>query len=183
MSLSYLLATLILFFFVVGDRHSIRFQASDAPSVASGKRAAPPKKAAPRPKSGKESQPRVDQLHMTAQEREKALAALPAGRREQARNDLQKYDSLNPEDRARLDARLSQFQKLPPNQRNKIRQAFGKYQQSPPERREAMRTAIEKLGAQTPDQQKALLSSPEFKKQFSSSERKMMESLLQLPRF
>jgi phage-related protein len=111
---------------------------------------------------------------MSPADRQKALANLPAGKRAQVLKQLQSYQTLSPQAKARANGQLQQLQSLPPKQQNQVRGSLQKFQKLPEERRTAVGGELDRLGAMPADQRAARMSSPEFKSAYSSQERQMM---------
>lgn len=59
--------------------------------------------------------------------------------KERGDGDRRRYESLSPEERARLRERRELFKSLPPEERERIERAREKYRNLPPERREELK--------------------------------------------
>jgi hypothetical protein len=137
-------------------------------------RANPPHAARP-PGRGGAGNPALERLsRMSPAERQKALANLPPERRAQVLKRLQSYQTLSPQARARANNQLQRLQSLPPKQQNQVRGSLQKFQNLPEDRKTALSGELDKLGAMSEDQRQTRMDSPEFKSQYSSSERQMI---------
>jgi phage-related protein len=111
---------------------------------------------------------------MSPEDRQRALANLPPARRAQVLKRLQSYQTLTPQERARANSQLRQLQSLPPKQQNQVRGSLQKFQKLNDERKAAVGSELDRLGTMPADQRAARMNSPEFKAQYSGSERQMI---------
>jgi hypothetical protein len=111
---------------------------------------------------------------MSPADRQKALANLPPARRAEVLKQLQTYQSMSPQARARANQQLQRLQSLPPKRQNQVRGSLQKFQKLPEDRRTAVGAELDRLGAMPEEQRAARMNSPEFKSQYSASERQMM---------
>jgi phage-related protein len=117
---------------------------------------------------------------MSPADRQKALANLPPERRAQVLKRLQDYQTLSPQARQRAMGQLNRLQSLPPEKQGQVRKSLQKLQQLPEDRKAAVGAELDRLGAMSPTQRTARMSSPEFKSQYSDSERQMMGDISQV---
>jgi hypothetical protein len=148
----------------------------------------PPAPKAPNPKAHPERSPgggppaphrasevQIDKLaKMNPAERQKALAALPAERRQKLESRLSKLDNLTPEERARRESQLEKFNSLPPDQQLRVRQLSKKIQALPDDRRQAVRRELSILRNIPDDERAKRIGSPEFQKRFSAEEQEIL---------
>jgi uncharacterized protein YktA (UPF0223 family) len=128
-------------------------------------------------------QPTAEELDkMSPEQRQKELESLSPQQRAEAEKHLKAYERLSEEERTKLHEQYRMFRQLPPAKQNRIRQAFRHFQKSTPERQQAMRSVLDELTPLTPEQRGERLSSPEFKRSFSKSERRTIEELLTVPK-
>lgn len=125
--------------------------------------------------------PALDRLsRMSPAEREKALANLPPDRRAQVLKRLQSYQTLSPQARARANTQLQRLQSLPPKQQNQVRGSLQKFQNLPDDRKAAVSSELDHLESMPEAHRQTRLASPEFKSQYSSSERQMIGDISQV---
>jgi hypothetical protein len=139
---------------------------------------------APKPKGGagsgmqaprRASDEQISKLEkMTPAERQKALEALPPGRRQNIESRLVHLQKLSPEERAQLQDRLQKFKNLPPDQQKVVRQLARKLSNLPDNRRPVVRRELETLRNLPEAEREARVNSPDFKKKFSGDEQEIL---------
>jgi hypothetical protein len=116
-----------------------RLSAPPPPRVQNHPNANPGKQNPGKQNPGKQNP--VEQLErfeqMSPEERQKALAKLPAARRARVETQLANLDKLTPEQRARRIARLQALQSLPPERRKAVQQEIQDLRALPPRLRAA----------------------------------------------
>lgn len=130
---------------------------------------------APRAPNGPEPKaaPLEEFSNMSAAERERALSKLPADKREKIQKQLETYDRLTPEQRARV----QWFQHLPPARQDEFRKAFQRFQNEPADRQQAMRQELNRLRSLSDAERKSRLKSADFKDAFNDKERKILSEM------
>jgi hypothetical protein len=149
---------------------------------------APAKPAPPRAGLPKAGAPRAAPLvnpsvasrlfRMTPEEREHALEKLPTEQaRENARKQLQRFDSLTKEQQAMELRRLDRFAQLTPTQRAEVRGLIVEANHLPPGRSAAVRQALSHLQEMTDLQREVTLQRPAFQARFSPEELRIITGL------
>ena len=93
---------------------------------------------------------------MSPKEREKELSRLP------------------PQRRAAFEQRLARYEQMTPEQRERVRQRVEEMESLPKDRQNAVRQEIQRINALPFQQRKKILSSEEFKQNFSPDEQKLV---------
>ena len=117
---------------------------------------------------------------MSPADRQRALANLPPDRRAQVLRRLENYRTLSPEARARANGELNRLQSLPPQEQGRVRKSLQRLQQLPEDRKNTVGAELDRLSSMPPEQRTARMNSPEFKSQYSDSERQMMGDISQV---
>ena len=97
---------------------------------------------------------------MTPTQREQALSRLPAERRAQIEQRLNRIDQLPPEQRQQLDERYQRFQSLPQS------------------RRLAVRQELQNLRALPPAERRRRFEDPGFQQEYSPQEQQILRESL-----
>jgi hypothetical protein len=113
----------------------------------------------------------------TPEQRERALARVPADRQQEIRQQLAWFDGLPKEQQDVQVRRLRHYASLPPDQQLIVRLAAQALAKLPGERRQAVRRALAALQT-LPQPQRALrMNNPAFRSRFSPDELKIIEDL------
>ncbi|MEQ1949562.1 MAG: DUF3106 domain-containing protein [Bryobacteraceae bacterium] len=99
---------------------------------------------------------------MTPDEREKALAKLPPARR------------------AQVEERLRRLESLPDNDRQQLRLRYQEFERLRRDRQDALRLEIQALRSMRPMMRRRRAISPEFQRQYSPEEQRIMRQALGL---
>jgi len=102
-------------------------------------------------------------LKMPPEQRQRALAQLPADRRQQIEQNLARLEKLTAEQRTQLEHRFQIFDALPPARKNVIREA------------------IASLRAMGPAQRRAVLEGDDAKLRFNADELQLLRGVVGLP--
>ncbi len=113
----------------------------------------------------------------TPEQRERALARLPADRQEQIRRQLEHFDSLPKEQQEVEIRRLQHFGCLPPDQQVIVRLQAQALAKLPQGRRQAVRRALANLQTLPLAQRAVRMNNPAFRSRFSPEELKIIEDL------
>jgi hypothetical protein len=117
-------------------------------------------------------------FRMSPEEREHALEKLPTEQaRENARKQLQWFDSLPKEQQAMQLRRLDRFAQLTPGQRADVKIMYAAWNQLPPPRKAAVQRALYRLQEMDDQQREITLRRPNFQAQFSPEELKIINGL------
>lgn len=97
---------------------------------------------------------------MTPQQREKALSR------------------LTPERRAQVEERLRRLDELPPAERQQLRERYREFQRLPRDRQDALRLELQALRSMRPLMRRRRVASPEFQRQYSPDEQRILREAL-----
>ncbi len=123
----------------------------------------------------------IEQLrNMSPEERRRFLDSLPPARRQRLQQRLNQYEQLPPQERQRLQRTYEKFQQLTPERQEAMRQGFRGFSQLPPDRRQALREEMRNLRSMSPAERRKRVDSREFREQYSSEERGIMDQMTQL---
>ena len=111
---------------------------------------------------------------MSPEERERELAKLPPERARRIRERIRRYNQLPPREKQALREGYRKFAQLPPDKQEIVRQSLRDFRQLPLERRPLVRQEIGRLRALPEAQRGARLNSEEFRSQFSPRERQII---------
>jgi len=111
----------------------------------------------------------------TPEQRERVIEKLPPARQEQARRQLQWFDSLSKEQQARVLQSAARLAGLPPERQREIAQSRLLFLQLPQDRRLAIRGVLNRLQNMTPAQRNQVLNGNPFKTRFSPEEQKIIQ--------
>jgi hypothetical protein len=117
---------------------------------------------------------------MTPQERQKALAALPADRREAVMKRLQAFQQMTPAERQRAEFELGRLQKLPQQKQNQVRRSIRQFTDLPEDRRAAIGPELDRLSAMPDEERRARMNSEEFRNRYSPAEQQMMSNIAEV---
>ena len=116
-------------------------------------------------------------LHMTPEERQRALEKLPPQRRERIEQQLRRYQAMSPEERERVRARMEAWEKLPPEAREQRRELFRRFVSLPENRRPLVRRELNYLRNLPEAERSARLSSEAFRNRYSADEQRLLRDL------
>jgi Protein of unknown function (DUF3106) len=140
-----------------------------------------PKGGAPIPKGAARllrPDPAASLFRMSPEEREHALEKLPTEKaRENARKQLEWFDSLPKEQQENQLRRLDRFAQLTPEQRAEVKGLIVEANNLPPRRANAVRLALYRLQQMSDQQRENTLRGPAFQAQFSPEERRIIATL------
>ncbi|HYW43399.1 MAG TPA: DUF3106 domain-containing protein [Bryobacteraceae bacterium] len=111
----------------------------------------------------------------TPEQRERVIEKLPPARQEQARKQLEWFDSLPKEQQARVLQSAQRLASLSPERQREIAQSRQVFLQLPQDRRLAIRGALNRLQNMTPEQRNQVVNSNPFKTRFSPEEQKIIQ--------
>jgi hypothetical protein len=114
---------------------------------------------------------------MSPEERERELAKLPPERARQIRERIRRYNQLPPREKQALREGYRKFSQLPPEKQEIVRQSLRDFRQLPLERRPLVRGEIGRLRALPEAQRGARMNSEEFRSQFSPRERQIIVNI------
>ncbi len=121
-------------------------------------------------------------MSLDAQERalrnEPGFNRLPPARQQRLFNRLQQLNAMPPAQRARTLDRLETWERLSPGQRQQVRIGIQQVNEMPFPRQQLMHKAVRDLSEFPPDQRQSILNSPQFRHQFSDSEREVLGTLM-----
>ena len=124
--------------------------------------------------------------HLTPEQQQQALHKepgfnhLPAQEQQRLQARLRELNAMPPAERERTIAHMEALEKLSPAQRQQMGRIMQKISQLPADRQSLMRAAFHNLRDLPPEQRQAMLSSSQFKSQFSDAERQMLGNLMTL---
>jgi hypothetical protein len=117
-------------------------------------------------------------FRMSPEEREHALEKLPTEQaRENARRQLEWFDSLPKEQQAAQLRRLDRFAELTPEKRAEVRGLIVEANHLPPQRAAAVRQALFRLQQMTDQERESTLHRPAFQARFSPEELRIITGL------
>lgn len=123
----------------------------------------------------------VEQLsRMNAEERMRALSALPPAQQAFVSRGLERLDQLTPAAREQWLTRFRRFQSLSPEQKTDIRKMVMKFLTLPEPRRLAIKTELDALSKLSDAQRAQVLSSEDFRDRFNPGEREIIEKSSQV---
>jgi hypothetical protein len=93
---------------------------------------------------------------------------------------LHSFNSLTPDGKAKLLDRMETYEHLTPAQQQKAQGLFQRYKTLPEDRRNKVSQAYHQLRDLPPDQRNQLLSSDEYRNNFSDSERDLLKGMSDL---
>jgi hypothetical protein len=114
---------------------------------------------------------------MSPEERERELAKLPPERARQIRERIRRYNQLSPQVKQVLRERYQKFAQLPPDKQAIVRQSMQGFRQLPPERRPLVRREIAQIRALPEAQRGARMNSEDFRGQFSPQEQQIIRGI------
>ena len=114
---------------------------------------------------------------MSPEERERELAKLPPERARRIRERIRRYNQLPPREKQALREGYRKFAQLPPDKQEIVRQSLRDFRQLPLERRPLVRQEIGRLRALPEPQRGARMNSEEFRSQFSPRERQIIVNI------
>jgi len=117
---------------------------------------------------------------MTPEDRRRALAKLPAERRQMLQRKLQQFRSLPPEERQQLREQYESFSELTPEQQNRARELFRQFNTLADDRRPVVRQELEQLRSLTETERRDRINSQEFHNRLSPAEQQMLQDLAQV---
>lgn len=84
-------------------------------------------------------------------EQSEQFRSLPPEKQRRVRENLRKYQSLSPEEKARLNERMERFKSLPPEKRERLKNKYDKWNKMSPDERKEMRERSRKFRELTPE--------------------------------
>jgi hypothetical protein len=114
---------------------------------------------------------------MSPEERERELAKLPPERARKIRERIRRYNQLPPREKQALREGYQTFAQLPPEKQEIVRQSMRQFRQLSLERRPLVRREIGQLRALPEAQRGARMNSEEFRSQFSPQERQIIRDI------
>jgi hypothetical protein len=114
---------------------------------------------------------------MSPEERERQLAKLPPERARQIRERIRRYNQLPPREKQALREGYQKFAQLSPERQEIVRQRLRDFRQLPLDRRPLVRREIAQLRALPEGQRDARMNSGEFRSQFSPRERQIIRDI------
>ncbi|HEX4020763.1 MAG TPA: DUF3106 domain-containing protein [Acidobacteriaceae bacterium] len=103
---------------------------------------------------------------------------LPPAEQQRLQNRLNQLNSMPPAQRERTLQHMEAVERLSPQQRQQLRHVMQQVSQMPMPRQRMMRKAFRDLRDLPPEQRQAILSSSQFKSQFSDQERQILGNLM-----
>ncbi len=135
----------------------------------------------PRAAGARKDRPALERFHqLSPADRRKALDKLPPDRRRIAEDRLEDYERLGEQERKRLADRHESFQKLSPDAQEAVRQSFRQFNSLPAARRKIVGEELRHLSGLPEPERRGRMNSDEFRNQFNSEERQILESLVVL---
>src|ERR1700730_10710131 len=116
-----------------------------------------------------------------ALENDSQFRRLPPQQQTRLQNRLQHFSSLPPQQQERVLNRMETWEHLTQNQKQHARQVFQQFRQLPPDRRWAVNRAIRGMRGLTPEQRDRLINSEQYRRAFSSQERRLLGGASRLP--
>jgi hypothetical protein len=168
--------TAICFVSVANGQHATK-PAPKAPTVHPLPPAPPPP---PRiePETGPGSAEHLNKLlKLTPEQRNKALSALPPGRRAVIERRLNDYLKMPEPERNRAIDRLRRMQSLPPQKQNQVRASSKRFLELPQPRHRVVKRQLDELRPLSDADRRALMNSEEFRNKFTASEQQMIEDI------
>ena len=148
---------------------------------------------APAPKQEKNTSPRPNSIdshpgeralerleRMTPDERSKALANLPAQRRQEIEQKLEQFDRLPAEERTRIRNQLERMNRLPPEKQNEVRRSIRQFRELPNDRRLVVRRELDRMAAMQDDARRAHMNTEEFRNRYTPGEQQMIRDLSEI---
>jgi hypothetical protein len=114
---------------------------------------------------------------MSPEQRDRMLSKLPPERKATVERRLERYNNLPPDAKKRLSDEYDQFQKLAPEKQEAVRKMFREFNELPQDRRPQVRRELNQLRRMSAEDRQARLSSEEFRNNFDSNERRLLETL------
>ena len=93
---------------------------------------------------------------------------------------LHRFDSLTPDEKAKVLNRMESFEHLTPEQQQKAQGLFQRYKAMPADRQSKINQAYRQLRDLPPDQRNQLLSSNEYRGNFSDEELNVLRGMTDL---
>jgi hypothetical protein len=117
---------------------------------------------------------------MTPDERSKALANLPAQRRQEIEQKLEQFDRLPAQERTRIRNQLERMNRLPPEQQNQVRRSIRQFQALPDYRRVLLRRELDRMATMPDEARRAHMNTEEFRNHYSPREQQMIQDLSEI---
>ncbi len=114
---------------------------------------------------------------MSPEERERQLAKLPPERARQIRERIRRYNQLPPREKQALREGYERFAQLPPATQEIVRHSMRDFRQLPLNRRPLVRREITQLRAMPEAQRSARMNGEEFRSQFSPREQQIIRDI------
>lgn len=105
---------------------------------------------------------------------------LPPERQEKLKQRLQEFNALPTDQQQKILERMEKWEHMTPDQHKQARALFDRMRPMPDERRNAIRQQMHAFSTMTPDQRQKFINSDQYKKEFSSDERDVMQQWLTL---
>jgi hypothetical protein len=116
-------------------------------------------------------------LKLSPEQRNKALSALPPGRRAMIEKRLNDYQQMPEPQLARALEHLRRMQSLPPQKQNQVRASTKKFVELPQPRHGLVQKQLNQLRPLADDDRRALMNSEEFRSKFTPAEQQMIEDI------
>jgi hypothetical protein len=117
---------------------------------------------------------------MTPEQRAKALANLPAERRQEIEQKLDEFDRLPPDERMRIRNQLERMNSLPAQRQNQVRRSIRQFQALPEDRRLLLRRELDRMAAMPEEARRAHMNTEEFRNRYTPNEQQMMQNLAEI---
>ncbi len=114
---------------------------------------------------------------MTPEQRERALADLPAAKRDQIEERIRNFQKLTPAQQSRQLEQLKKFNSLSPDRQKDVRTSMQDRGELPEDRKNAVNQELRRITALPDKDRKSYMKSEDFRSRFSSSEQKMIRNL------
>lgn len=116
-------------------------------------------------------------MHMTPDEREKALSKLGPARRAQIEQRIRNFEKLPPAAQTRRLDRLERLNSLPLQRQNQVRKSMRDLQDLPQERRMAVNRELQRMAPMSDEDRRSYMNTEEFRNRYSPQEQQMMSNL------
>ena len=156
-------------------------QTADKPARKAGAKPPVPKSAAPKNPRLTNAPQTLDKLsRLSPEERQRALAKLPAQRRDNIEKRLQEFDKMPAGQQERVRERLEKLNALPQERRVEVRRSIQEFSTFPQERKAGLNREVRKLAAMDPAVREQYLASPGFRDKYSEGDRRLIADLVEV---
>src|SRR3954468_116255 len=115
-----------------------------------------------------------------ALENDPKFQKLPPERQERLKQRLQEFNALPTDQQQKILERMEKWEHMTPEQHQQARALFDRMRPMPDERRNAIRQQMHAFSTMSLDQRQKFMNSDQYKKEFSSDERDVMQQWLML---